>query len=59
MSTAGQVIKCQGAVAWGPKQPLAIEEIEVDPPRAGEVRIKIEFTGKCHFSSIVIMEQIF
>jgi len=48
MSTAGQVIKCRAAVAWAAKEPLAMEEIEVDPPKAGEVRIKIEFTGVCH-----------
>ncbi len=39
---------CRAAVAWGPKQPLAIEEIEVAPPRKGEVRIKIVATGVCH-----------
>ncbi|XP_063690574.1 alcohol dehydrogenase class-3-like [Bolinopsis microptera] len=48
MSTAGQVIKCRAAVAWAAKEPLAMEEIEVHPPKAGEVRIKIEFTGVCH-----------
>ena len=45
MSTAGQVIKCRAAVAWAAEQPLSIEEIEVDPPKAGEVRVKIEHTG--------------
>ena len=46
MSTAGQVIKCKAAVAWAAKEPLVIEEIEVDPPKAGEVRVKIDFTGE-------------
>ncbi len=41
MSTQGQVIKCRAAVAWGPKQPLSIETVEVAPPKAGEVRIKV------------------
>lgn len=36
-----QVIKCKAAVAWAPKTELVIEEIEVDPPKAGEVRIKV------------------
>lgn len=27
---------------------VAIEEIEVAPPKAGEVRIKIHATGVCH-----------
>ena len=35
-------------MAWEPKKPLSIEEIEVAPPRAGEVRIKILSTGVCH-----------
>lgn len=48
MSTVGEVIKCQAAVAWEPKKPLSIEEIEVDPPKAHEVRIKILATGICH-----------
>jgi len=48
MSTVGQVIKCRAAVAWEPAKPLVIEEIEVAPPKAGEVRIKITATGVCH-----------
>lgn len=43
-----QVIKCKAAVAWAPKEPLSIEDIEVAPPRANEVRIRIHATGVCH-----------
>lgn len=46
--TEGKVIKCRAAVAWGPGQKLSIEEVEVDPPKAGEVRVKILATGVCH-----------
>jgi S-(hydroxymethyl)glutathione dehydrogenase/alcohol dehydrogenase len=46
--TEGKVIKCKAAVAWDQKQPLSIEEIEVDPPKENEVRIKIFATGVCH-----------
>jgi NADPH:quinone reductase-like Zn-dependent oxidoreductase len=35
------------AVAWGPAQPLVVEEILVDPPQKMEVRIKIHFTSIC------------
>jgi len=35
-------------VAWAPSQPLSIETVEVQPPQAGEVRIKILATGVCH-----------
>uniref|UniRef100_A0A3B4UXN8 Alcohol dehydrogenase 1 n=1 Tax=Seriola dumerili TaxID=41447 RepID=A0A3B4UXN8_SERDU len=48
MATAGKVIKCRAAVAWEPNKPLVIEEIEVAPPQANEVRIKIVATGVCH-----------
>ncbi|XP_048590123.1 alcohol dehydrogenase class-3 [Nematostella vectensis] len=46
--TAGKTITCQAAVAWEPKKPLSIETIEVAPPKAHEVRIKILATGVCH-----------
>lgn len=46
--TAGKVITCRAAVAWEPKKPLVIEQVEVEPPRAHEVRIKIVATGVCH-----------
>ena len=47
-STAGQVIKCKAAVAWGPKQPLDVTEIEVAPPKAGEIRVKVIANALCH-----------
>nr|XP_034356796.1 alcohol dehydrogenase 6 [Arvicanthis niloticus] len=47
MSTQGKVIRCKAAVLWKPGAPLAIEEIEVAPPKAKEVRIKIVATGIC------------
>ena len=46
--TSGKVIKCKAAVAYAPGQPLTVEEIEVDPPRAGEVRVKIVACALCH-----------
>ncbi|EFE34616.1 zinc-binding oxidoreductase CipB [Trichophyton benhamiae CBS 112371] len=45
---ASQTIKCQAAVAWEAGKELTIEEIEVDPPKAHEVRIQIHYTGVCH-----------
>uniref|UniRef100_A0A7E4WDI3 S-(hydroxymethyl)glutathione dehydrogenase n=1 Tax=Panagrellus redivivus TaxID=6233 RepID=A0A7E4WDI3_PANRE len=46
--TAGKIIKCKAAIAWEAKKPLSIEEIEVHPPKAHEVRIKILYTAVCH-----------
>uniref|UniRef100_A0A915PR37 S-(hydroxymethyl)glutathione dehydrogenase n=1 Tax=Setaria digitata TaxID=48799 RepID=A0A915PR37_9BILA len=48
MATVGKVIKCKAAVAWEPKKPLKIEEIEVAPPSQFEVRLKILYTAVCH-----------
>lgn len=47
-STVGKPIRCKAAVAWEPKKPFSIETIEVAPPKAHEVRIKILATGVCH-----------
>uniref|UniRef100_A0A2K6UR39 Alcohol dehydrogenase 5 (class III), chi polypeptide n=1 Tax=Saimiri boliviensis boliviensis TaxID=39432 RepID=A0A2K6UR39_SAIBB len=46
---ASQVIKCKAAVAWEAGKPLSIEEIEVAPPKAHEVRIKVTLSS--HFTS--------
>ncbi|KAK6938314.1 Alcohol dehydrogenase-like, C-terminal [Dillenia turbinata] len=47
-NTAGQVIRCKAAVAWEAGKPLVIEQVEVAPPQAMEVRLKILFTSLCH-----------
>ncbi|KAK9146242.1 hypothetical protein Sjap_006145 [Stephania japonica] len=48
MASEGKVITCKAAVAWEPNKPLVIEDVEVAPPQAGEVRVKILFTALCH-----------
>uniref|UniRef100_A0A915B3Y9 S-(hydroxymethyl)glutathione dehydrogenase n=4 Tax=Parascaris univalens TaxID=6257 RepID=A0A915B3Y9_PARUN len=48
MDTTAKVIKCRAAVAWEPNKPLSLEEIEVDPPKSHEVRIKVLYTAVCH-----------
>lgn len=47
-NTAGKVISCRAAVAWETGKPLTIETIQVDPPKANEVRVKIVTSGVCH-----------
>ncbi|HAU4908606.1 TPA: S-(hydroxymethyl)glutathione dehydrogenase/class III alcohol dehydrogenase [Aeromonas hydrophila] len=49
-----QSIKCKAAIAWGPGQPLSIEEIDVMPPQAGEVRVRIVATGVCHTDAFTL-----
>ncbi|XP_025729331.1 alcohol dehydrogenase 6 [Callorhinus ursinus] len=47
MSTIGKVIRCRAAILWKPGVQFSIEEVEVAPPKAKEVRIKIVATGLC------------
>ena len=49
-----QMIKSRAAIAWGPKQPLSIEEVDVMPPQAGEVRVRIIATGVCHTDAFTL-----
>jgi len=46
--TTGKVISCRAAVAWAAKEDLKMETVEVAPPQAGEVRIKVIANGLCH-----------
>ncbi|MBG9386656.1 S-(hydroxymethyl)glutathione dehydrogenase/class III alcohol dehydrogenase [Caenimonas aquaedulcis] len=41
-------MKTRAAVAWQANQPLTIETLDLDGPRAGEVLIEIKATGICH-----------
>ncbi len=41
-------MKVKAAVAWGPNQPLSIEEVDLEGPRAGEVLVRIVASGVCH-----------
>ncbi|PVH65273.1 hypothetical protein PAHAL_2G451000 [Panicum hallii] len=41
-------IRCKAAVCKAAGEPLEMEEVEVAPPRAHEVRIKVVCTSPCH-----------
>lgn len=47
-ATQGKTIKCKAMVARAPKEPMSEEEITVDPPKAGEVRVKVIANALCH-----------
>ena len=49
-----QTIKSRAAIAWGPNQPLSIEEVDVMPPQAGEVRVRIIASGVCHTDAFTL-----
>ncbi|CAB4060723.1 frmA [Lepeophtheirus salmonis] len=46
--TSGQKIKCEAAVALKANEPMQVTPIYVDPPKAGEVRIKVVSNALCH-----------
>lgn len=48
------VIRSRAAVAWGPGQPLSIEEVDVMPPQAGEVLVRIVASGVCHTDAFTL-----
>ncbi|AHK14953.1 S-(hydroxymethyl)glutathione dehydrogenase [Thalassolituus oleivorans R6-15] len=48
------IIKSRAAIAWGPNQPLSIEEVDVMPPQKGEVRVRIVATGVCHTDAFTL-----
>ena len=41
-------MKCRTAVLFGTDQPWQIEELTVDPPKAGEVLVQWKVAGLCH-----------
>src|SRR6478609_8053916 len=47
-------MKSRAAVAFAPGQPLKIVEIDVEPPRAGEVLVRITHTGVCHTDAFTL-----
>jgi len=53
-NTTDEFIKSKAAVAWGPKQPLSIEEVDVMLPRKGEVLVKILASGVCHTDAFTL-----
>lgn len=47
-------MKSRAAVAFEAGQPLQVVEIDVDPPRAGEVLVRIHATGVCHTDAFTL-----
>ncbi|MDA0789182.1 MAG: S-(hydroxymethyl)glutathione dehydrogenase/class III alcohol dehydrogenase [Proteobacteria bacterium] len=47
-------MKSRAAVAWGAGQPLTIEQVDVDGPKANEVLIRMVATGVCHTDAFTL-----
>ncbi len=50
-------MKSRAAVAFAPDKPLEIVEIDVAPPKKGEVLIKITHSGVCHTDAFTLSGQ--
>jgi len=47
-------MKTRAAVAWEANKPLSIEEVDLAPPKAGEVLVRIVATGVCHTDAFTL-----
>ena len=47
-------IKSKAAVAWAAGEPLKMEEVDVELPKAGEVLVRIVATGVCHTDAFTL-----
>ena len=41
-------MKTRAAVLYGYNEPIKVEEVELDAPKAGELRVKMVAAGVCH-----------
>ncbi|RVW65901.1 Alcohol dehydrogenase-like 1 [Vitis vinifera] len=47
-SRSNQVITCKAAVCWGEGEAVKVEEIQVEPPKSSEVRVKMLYASICY-----------
>ena len=47
-------MKTIAAVAWEPKKPLVIEELDLEGPKAGEVLVRMVASGVCHTDAFTL-----
>ena len=47
-------MKTRAAVVYAINQPVVVNDIELDPPKSGEVMLKLSASGVCH-SDLAVM----
>ena len=47
-------MKTKAAILWERNTPWSVEEIELDPPKHGEVLVQIKASGMCHSDEHVV-----
>jgi S-(hydroxymethyl)glutathione dehydrogenase/alcohol dehydrogenase len=40
--------RLSAAVIWGSGEPLKVEEIQIEPPKSTEVRVRMLYASVCH-----------
>ncbi len=53
-TTWGSLVKTKAAILWERNTPWSVEEIDLDPPKAGEVLVKLAASGMCHSDEHVV-----
>ncbi|WP_261566033.1 NDMA-dependent alcohol dehydrogenase [Frankia gtarii] len=41
-------MRTRAAIAWEIGKPWSVEEVELDPPKSGEIRVRLAASGLCH-----------
>jgi S-(hydroxymethyl)glutathione dehydrogenase/alcohol dehydrogenase len=47
-------VQTEAAICWGQDTPWSVEPIELDPPKAGEVLVRLAASGMCHSDEHVV-----
>ena len=47
-------MKTKAAILWERNTPWSVEEIELDPPKTGEVLVKLAASGMCHSDEHIV-----
>jgi NDMA-dependent alcohol dehydrogenase len=47
-------MQTRAAVVWDSGQPWCIEDVELDPPKAGEVLVRLSASGLCHSDDHIV-----
>jgi NDMA-dependent alcohol dehydrogenase len=50
----GSTVKTKAAILWERHTPWSVEEIDLDPPKAGEVLVKLAASGMCRSDEHVV-----
>ena len=51
-------LECRAVICRGPNLPLSVEKVRIEPPKSGEVRVKIVATGVCHSDAHLVTGHI-